>query len=264
MTELTLAFSPCPNDTFIFHALLHGLVGDGSYSFRPVIDDVQELNAAAFASRYQVTKLSAAAWLRLKDRYELLDSGGALGFGCGPLVVTAAGRRLSPGSRIAVPGLDTTALLLFRAWNPELKNITEERFDRILPGIRDGKYDGGLVIHEGRFVYGDYGCERAADLGEWWEAETGCPLPLGCIAVRRDPRTLPHARAVEALIRDSVKYAFADPGKSRDFVRANAPGMSDAVTSAHIRLYANDFSVSMGEAGRKAFAMLEEKCVKAA
>ncbi|MDA8131389.1 MAG: 1,4-dihydroxy-6-naphthoate synthase [Elusimicrobia bacterium] len=262
MTELSLAFSPCPNDTFIFHALLHGLVGDGSYSFRPFIDDVETLNTAAFKKRFQVTKLSAAAWLRLKDEYELLDSGGALGFGCGPLVVTAAGKKLGPGSHVAVPGLNTTALLLLKAWNPELKNLTEERFDRIMPGIRDGKYDAGLVIHEGRFVYGDYGCEKAADLGEWWESETGCPLPLGCIAVRRDPDTAKHARVVERLIRESVEYAFAHPESSRGFVRANAPGMSDAVTDAHIKLYVNDFSVSMGKAGLKAFRTLEERCVK--
>ncbi|MDA8242936.1 MAG: 1,4-dihydroxy-6-naphthoate synthase [Elusimicrobia bacterium] len=262
MTELSLAFSPCPNDTFIFHALLHGLVGDGAYSFKPFIDDVETLNAAAFKKRFQVTKLSAAAWLRLKGDYELLDSGGALGFGCGPLVVTAAGKKLGPGSRVAVPGLNTTALLLMKAWNPALKNLAEERFDRIMPGIREGKYDGGLVIHEGRFVYRDYGCEKAADLGEWWEAETGCPLPLGCIAVRRAPEDLKHARAVERLIRESVEYAFARPAASRDFIRANAPGMSDAVTDAHIKLYVNDFSVSMGGAGLKAFRTLEERCGK--
>lgn len=263
MTRLSLAFSPCPNDTFIFHALLNGLVGDGSYSFRPFIDDVETLNSAAFSRRFQVTKLSAAAWLRLRDGYELLDSGGALGFGCGPLVVAAAGKKLTPESRMAVPGLNTTALLLMKAWNPALKNLAQERFDRILPGIRDGKYDGGLVIHEGRFVYRDYGCVKAADLGEWWQEETGCPVPLGCIAARKDPETLGHARAVERLIRESVQYALANPERSRGFVRANAPGMSDAVADAHVKLYVNEFSVSMGGAGLRAFGLLEERCGKA-
>lgn len=260
MTELSLAFSPCPNDTFIFHALLRGLVGDGAHSFRPFIDDVETLNTAAFEKRFQVTKLSAGAWLRLKNDYELLDSGGALGFGCGPLVVAAAGKKLTPESRIAVPGLNTTALMLFKGWNPALKNLSEERFDRIMPGIRDGKYDGGLIIHEGRFVYKDYGCEKLADLGEWWEDETGCPVPLGCIAVRRDAGTIKHAPAIDKLIRESVEYAFAHPGKSRDFIRANAPGMSDTVMDAHIKLYVNAFSVSMGEEGREAFRLLEKKC----
>lgn len=260
MRELSLAFSPCPNDTFIFHALLHGLAAAEGYSFMAHIADVEALNAAAFSRRFQVTKLSAAAWLRLKDGYELLDSGGALGFGCGPLVVAAKGRKLTAASRIAVPGLNTTALLLLKGWNPSLKNLVEDRFDRILPGIRAGMYDAGVIIHEGRFVYRDFKCEKLADLGEWWERETGCPVPLGCMAARRDPETLRHARAVESLIAASVRRAFADPAAARAYVRRHAPTATAAVIDAHIKLYVNDFSVSMGEAGRKAFRTLEERC----
>lgn len=262
MTSLTLAFSPCPNDTFIFHALLHKHAETGGYSFSAHIDDVEALNTAALARRFQVTKLSAGAYLRLKEDYELLDSGAAMGFGCGPLVVAGAGHKLSPASRIAVPGANTTALLLMKSWNPGLENLAEERFDRILPGIKSGKYDAGLVIHEGRFVYKDYGCVKIADLGDWWEKETGCPIPLGCLAIRKDPETILHRETVERLIRASVVYARAHPGKSKAFIRSHAPGSTDEIIDAHIKLYVNDYSVSMGETGKKAFRVLEERCRK--
>ncbi|MDO8806466.1 MAG: 1,4-dihydroxy-6-naphthoate synthase [Elusimicrobiota bacterium] len=260
MTALSLAFSPCPNDTFIFHALLHKLVGKGDFSFSAHIDDIEALNTAAFARRFQVTKLSAGAYLRLREYYELLDSGAAMGFGCGPLVVAAKGRSLSPGSRIAVPGANTTALLLLKSWYPELQNLAEERFDRILPGIKSGKYDAGLVIHEGRFIYRDYGCVKVADLGDWWEKETGCPIPLGCLAIRKDPDTLVHKEKIERLIADSVLYARAHAAESRNYIRSHAPGASDEIIDAHIKLYVNDYSVSMGETGKKAFKVLEDRC----
>lgn len=262
MTSLTLAFSPCPNDTFIFHALLYKLVAAGDYSFSANIDDVEALNTAAFAGRFQVTKLSSGAYLRLKEKYELLDSGAAMGFGCGPLVVAASGHKLSAASRIAMPGTHTTALLLLKSWNPGLKNLVEERFDRILPGVKAGKYDAGLIIHEGRFIYRNYGCEKIVDLGDWWEGETGCPIPLGCLAIRKDPDTARHKEKVERLIRDSVLYARAHPEASRAFIRGHAPGAPDEIIDAHIKLYVNDYSVSLGETGKKAFKVLEERCEK--
>lgn len=260
MTSLTLAFSPCPNDTFIFHALLHKLIDSGDYSFSTNIDDVEALNAAAFEERFQVTKLSTGAYLRLREKYELLDSGAAMGFGCGPLVVAAAGHKLSSASRIAVPGANTTALLLMKSWNPGLKNLVEERFDRILPGVKAGKYEAGLIIHEGRFIYQDYGSEKIVDLGDWWEGETGCPIPLGCLAIRKDAETVRHKSNVERLIRDSVLHARAHPEDSRFFIRSHAPGASDEIIDAHIKLYVNDYSVSLGETGKKAFKVLEERC----
>lgn len=262
MSAFSLAFSPCPNDTFIFHAMLHKRIDTGGYSFSPHIDDVEALNAAAFGGRFQITKLSAAAYLRLKERYELLDSGAAMGFGCGPLLVAAKGHSLSAASRIAVPGANTTALLLMKNWNPGLKNLTAERFDRILPGVRTGRYDAGLVIHEGRFVYRNYDCVKVADLGAWWEEETGCPLPLGCIALRKDPATMAHRENIERLIRDSALHARGRADESRAFVRSHAPGASDEIIDAHINLYVNDYSVSMGEAGKKAFRVLGERCKK--
>ncbi len=262
MTSLTLAFSPCPNDTFIFHALLHKLVDTGDYSFSSNIDDVEALNTAAFARRFQITKLSSGAYLRLREHYELLDSGAAMGFGCGPLVVAAQGHSLSAASRIAVPGFNTTALMLMKSWNPGLKNLSEERFDRILPGVRSGKYDAGLIIHEGRFIYRDFGCVKVVDLGDWWEKETGCPIPLGCLAIRKDAGTILHREAVERLIRESVLYARARPEESKAFIRSHAPGSAEEIIAAHIKLYVNDYSVSMGETGRKAFKVLEERCKK--
>ena len=262
MKELSLAFSPCPNDTFIFHALLHKLVDTGDYSFSTKIDDVEALNTAAFAGRFQVTKLSSGAYLRLREKYELLDSGAAMGFGCGPLVVAASGHKLSPASRIAVPGANTTALLLMKSWNPQLKNLSEERFDRILPGVQAGKYDAGLIIHEGRFIYQNYGCERVVDLGDWWEGETGCPIPLGCLAIRKDAGTIRHKETIESMIRESVLYARARPEASRAFIRGHAPGASDEIIDAHIKLYVNDYSVSLGETGKKAFRVLEDRCKK--
>lgn len=260
MTSLTLAFSPCPNDTFIFHALLHKLVDTGDYSFSTNIDDVEALNTAAFERRFQVTKLSSGAYLRLREHYELLDSGAAMGFGCGPLVVAASEHKLSAASRIAVPGANTTALLLMKSWNPGLKNLVEDRFDRILPGVKTGKYDAGLIIHEGRFIYQNYGCKKIVDLGDWWEGETGCPIPLGCLAIRKDPDTARHKENVERLIRESVLHARAHPGDSRAFIRTHAPGASDEIIDAHIKLYVNDYSVSLGETGKKAFKVLEERC----
>ncbi len=262
MTALSLAFSPCPNDTFIFHAMLHKLIDTGGCSFSPHIDDVEALNIAAFGMKFQVTKLSSGAYLRLHEHYELLDSGADMGFGCGPLVVAAKGHSLSASSRIAIPGANTTAALLMKSWNPGFRDLTEERFDAILPGVKSGKYDAGLIIHEGRFIYQNYDCVKVADLGAWWEEETGCPLPLGCIAVRKDPGTLARKAAIERLIRESVLYAQANPEASRSFIRGNAPGSSDEIIDAHIKLYVNDYSVSMGEAGKKAFRVLEERCKK--
>ncbi len=260
MIALSLAFSPCPNDTFIFHALLHKRIDTGDYCFSTSICDIEALNTAAFARRFQVTKLSSGAYLRLREHYELLDSGAAMGFGCGPLVVAARGHSFSSASRIAVPGANTTALLLMKSWNPGLKNLAEERFDRILPGVKEGKYDAGLIIHEGRFIYQDYGCVKVVDLGTWWEKETGCPLPLGCIALRKDPATMAHRENMERMIRESALYARARPGESRDFIRAHAPGADDKITDAHINLYVNDYSVSMGETGKNAFRVLEDRC----
>jgi 1,4-dihydroxy-6-naphthoate synthase len=255
--NLDIAFSPCPNDTFIFHALLHRLIDTNPYTFMPHIADVEELNARAFSRVHAMTKLSFHASLSLRDRYTFLDAGAALGFGCGPLLV--AGKELPSldKARIAVPGRYTTAFLLLRLWHKDLDNIEFARFDEILPGIASGRFDAGLIIHEGRFVYPSYGCTRIMDLGQWWEAETGLPIPLGCIAIRNDLLHL--EAAMETLIRDSIEFARNNPDASRDFIRAHAREMDDGVIQEHISLYVNTFSLGLGDTGRQAIRTLEEK-----
>ncbi|MHB8203926.1 MAG: 1,4-dihydroxy-6-naphthoate synthase [Desulfomonilaceae bacterium] len=258
MIELSLAFSPCPNDTFIFHALLHRCIDTGDYSFSPHIDDVEKLNQAAFGQVFQITKLSFYAYLLLKDQYELLDSGSALGFGCGPLLVSRQGNSFSAGSRIAIPGKYTTAFLLLRLWNPEVKNIVVTRFDGILPGVRSGEYDAGLIIHEGRFVYQDYGCQKIIDLGQWWEKETNSPIPLGCIAIRKDANTIIHKKEVEQIIRNSMIFATENRNDSLPFILQHAQELDEKVIDGHINLYVNDFTLSLGETGEKAIRTLDE------
>lgn len=255
---IDLAFSPCPNDTFIFHAMLHGCIETAPLRFAAYIDDVESLNRAAMEGMFPVTKLSFFACMHLKSRYELLDAGAALGYGCGPILVAKAANVPLTEARIAVPGTYTTANLLLRLWHPGALKIETVRFDEILPGIDAGRFDAGVIIHEGRFVYPDYHCVPVVDLGQWWEAETGLPIPLGCIAIRKDEPTLPLKRDIERMLRDSVRYAFAHPEASRGFVKAHAQEMDDGVIESHIRLYVNDFTLSLGTTGRKAIETLEE------
>ena len=256
--HIDIAFSSCPNDTFVFHALLNNLVDTKGLTFSPFIDDVESLNQQAKKGMHQVSKLSFAAWLNLRDKYELLDSGAALGFGCGPLLVAHAKNLSVEDALIAIPGIDTTANILFRLRYPEAKNTIVVRFDEILPGIKSGKFDAGVIIHEGRFVFKDYGCEKIIDLGEWWEKETSSPIPLGCIAIRKDDETIIYKDTIESAIRASVKFAFENPEVSREYVKSLAQEMDDNVIDRHIKLYVNEFTLSLGEKGRKAVQKLEE------
>ena len=256
--QIHIGFSTCPNDTFIFHAMLHGLVDTGNLNFVPHMHDVKELNRMAFKQTLQVTKLSFYAWHKLKTSWEVLDSGAALGFGCGPLLVGRPGESLTAQSKIAVPGRDTTAWLLLQLWNPDIKNIEITRFDNILEGVQNHRYDFGLIIHEGRFVYADYGCVQIVDLGAWWEAKTGLPIPLGCIAIRKDPKTYALKSEVTSILKKSVQYAMAHRNASRTFVKQHAQEMEDQVIDDHIDLYVNDFTISLGDQGKKAINRLEE------
>lgn len=258
MTEIDIAFSPCPNDTFIFHALLHKCVDTGPFEFTPHIDDVEALNAAAFKETFSVTKLSFHAYLLLRDRYELLDSGSALGYGCGPLLVAKKALKDPANAKIAIPGMYTTAYLLLRLWCPGIQNIEATRFDNILPGVESGRYDAGLIIHEGRFTYPHYQCKKIIDLGEWWEEKTGAPIPLGCITVRKVPSILRHKPEIESILKSSVQYAMNHRNASRPFVIRHAQELDDEVIEKHIGFYVNDFTVSLGETGIKAVQMLEE------
>jgi 1,4-dihydroxy-6-naphthoate synthase len=256
MGHLDIAFSPCPNDTFIFHALLSGKIDPRGHEFHAHISDVEDLNLRAMQGLYAVSKLSFFAWLSLRGRYTLLDSGAALGRGCGPLVVSRPGGADLAEAHIAIPGNYTTAFLLMRLWMPGARRFTAVRFDEIMPGVADGRFDAGLIIHEGRFVFPLFGLEKIIDLGEWWEGETGLPIPLGCIALRKDLDAL--RGDLNALLRSSVEYARTHPDASREFVRAHAQEMDDTVIDQHIGLYVNDFTVDLGDEGRRAIAGLEE------
>ncbi len=256
MRTLTFGYSPCPNDTFAFHALAHGLV-DAPFRVEPVLLDIEELNRRAHDGAFDLTKLSIGAVASVGARYRLLQSGAALGHGVGPLVVARTQMPLADAvrGRLAIPGRETTAFRLLRLAAPTLGDVIEMRYDRILRAVADGDVDAGLIIHESRFTYADHGLVKLVDLGDWWQEETALPVPLAAIGARSDldPETV---AAAEAAIRASVQYAFAHPEASRAYVRAHAQEMSDAVCDAHIALYVNAFSVDVGDAGRRAIDRL--------
>lgn len=252
---LTLAHSTCPNDTFVFHALSHGLV-PGAPEIEVMYADVDITNTAALGGAYDLVKVSFAALPWLLDGYDLLPCGGALGRGCGPLVVTAGGR--VEGGTVAVPGERTTAYLLFRLWsaaNPPAR-IEVVPFHEIMPGVAAGRYDAGLVIHEARFTYQRYGLTSAQDLGEWWESETGAPIPLGAILANK--ATVDPGRAA-GWVRASVRHAWAHPDDSRDYVLKYAQEMEPEVVNAHIGLYVNEFTEDLGDEGHRAIRTLLDR-----
>lgn len=256
MRELTFGFSPCPNDTFAFHALVHGLV-DAPFRVRPVLLDIEELNRRAHDCTFELTKLSVGAFAGVGGRYRLLRSGAALGHGVGPLVVAREPQPLDEavGGRVAIPGRETTAFRLLGLAAPTLGEVREVRYDRILAAVRDGDVDAGLIIHESRFTYQDHGLVKIVDLGDWWESHTGLPVPLAGICARADldPAL---AAAAESAIRASVAYAFAHPEASRPYVRAHSQEMSDDVCDQHIRLYVNAHSLDIGDEGLAAIGRL--------
>ena len=261
---LTFGYSPCPNDTFAFHALSHGLV-DTALEIEPVLLDIEELNRRAAGAELQLTKLSFGAAAAAGDRYRLLRSGAALGRGVGPLVVAREAGSLEEAAtgRIAIPGRETTAFLLLRLAVPALGEAVELRYDRILDAVVSGEVDAGLIIHESRFTYGEHGLVSVADLGEWWEEETGLPVPLAGIFALSDlePGVVDEAAAA---VRASVEYAFANPEASRDYVRSLSKEMSDEVCAAHIALYVNEHSVDIGDEGLAAIDRLLGRAAAAA
>ena len=261
---LGFGFTPCPNDAFAFHALVHGLV-PAPFEVEPVLLDIEELNRRAARAELQLTKLSFGAAAATGDRYRLLRSGAALGRGVGPLVVAREPRSLEEAAagRIAVPGRETTAFLLLRLAVPALGEVVELRYDRILDAVVAGEVDAGLIIHESRFTYCERGLVSVAELGEWWEGETGLPVPLAGIFARSDLE--PHlVEAAEAAIHASVEYAFANPKASRDYVRSLSQEMSDEVCAAHIALYVNEHSVDIGDEGLAAIDRLLGRATAAA
>jgi 1,4-dihydroxy-6-naphthoate synthase len=250
----TLAYSPCPNDTYIFAALTNGLL-PGAPAVSVELEDVEALNQAALEGRFELTKVSYGAIPYLVDRYRILRAGGALGRGCGPLLVArpdAAGppslASLPRNARIAIPGRLTTAYLLLRlalGYEPE---IVELRFDRIVEAVARGEVDAGLIIHESRFTYEQAGLAAIVDLGDWWERTTSRPIPLGAILVRRDLSGA-DADRLNAAIRESLAFARSHEAAVAPYVREHAFEMDDDVMRAHIALYVNDYSDDVGEAG---------------
>ena len=263
----SLAYSPCPNDTYIFAALANGLLA-GAPAVDVVLDDVEALNLAAREGRYELTKVSYGAIPSLLDKYRILRAGGALGRGCGPLVVALPGvdskapllTDFAPDAVFAIPGRMTTAYALLRLALGRDQSIVELRFDRIVDAVANEEVAAGLIIHESLFTYRDAGLVEVIDLGDWWEHETGNPIPLGAILVRRDVSDT-DARAIDDAIQRSLTFAREHEDKIIDYVRAHAFEMNDDVMRAHIGLYVNEYSDDVGEAG---IAAVEDLFARAA
>ncbi|PQP89409.1 1,4-dihydroxy-6-naphthoate synthase [Paenibacillus sp. AR247] len=258
---MKIAFSPCPNDTFVFHAAAHGLI-PGAPELEVTYADIDITNNLASnpGSDLDVLKISYAALPWVLDEYALIPCGGALGRGCGPLVLTKGGQadpsELS-GRRVAVPSEKSTAYLLFRLWAAQnvpggIGEIVVMPFDQIMPAVRDGLIDAGLVIHEARFTYPSYSLSLMTDLGSWWESDTGLPIPLGAIIAKRSL----DLDAIEDWIRQSVEYAWAHPEASREYVLSHAQELDPDVAQQHIDLYVNDFTRNLGDDGYAAITSL--------
>jgi 1,4-dihydroxy-6-naphthoate synthase len=261
--KLTLGFSPCPNDCFIFDAMIHHKIDTEGLQFDVIMEDVESLNQKAFNGELAITKLSYHAYAHLIKKYQLLNAGSALGNNCGPLLI-AKDSNIShlksniSNLKVAIPGKYTTANFLLSLAFPELKNKIEMLFSDIEEAVLTGKVDAGLIIHENRFTYEQKGLKKIIDLGEYWETLAKAPIPLGGIVIKRDlPDELKHK--VDRIVRKSVEYAFANPTASRDFVKANAQEMSEEVMYKHIHLYVNNFSVDLGIEGKRAIQLLFDK-----
>ncbi|MFF2846991.1 1,4-dihydroxy-6-naphthoate synthase [Streptomyces sp. NPDC058001] len=251
---LSIAYSPCPNDTFVFDAWAHGRLA-GAPDLDVTFADIHLTNGMAQRGEFDVLKVSYAVLPWVLDEYALLPCGGALGRGCGPLVLTRAPGDAAEltGRTVAVPSEKSTAYLLFRLWAADLVpggvgEIVVMPFDRIMPAVRDGEVDAGLVIHEARFTYQTYGLHRLADLGEHWESTTGLPIPLGAIIAKRSLGT-DTLKLLADSARASVRAAWDDPEASRDYVMEHAQEMDPAVANQHIGLYVNEFTADLGEDG---------------
>lgn len=257
---IKIGYSPCPNDCFIFDALVHKKIDTGVYTFEPILEDVETLNKWALAEKLQVTKLSYHALAYVLDKYALLKSGSALGFNCGPLLISKKEIK-NPETEIksiAIPGKLTTANFLLSIAYPNLTNKTELLFSEIENAVLNEKVDAGLIIHENRFTYEQKGLKKVRDLGEFWESLIHAPIPLGGIVASRQ-LDLNTRYEIDDLIKKSVQYAFANPESSMPYVRQYAQEMSEEVMKKHIQLYVNDFSVNLGEVGMNAVKLLFTK-----
>jgi 1,4-dihydroxy-6-naphthoate synthase len=255
--KLTLGFSPCPNDTFIFDAMVHGRIDTEGLEFDYFLADVEELNRKALAAEADITKMSYHAYAYVAQNYLILDSGSALGYRNGPLLISKQnfGTSKLEKKKIAIPGKLTTANLLFSIFWPDAKNKIEYLFSDIDTAIVNNEVDAGLIIHETRFTYYKKGLHRIADLGELWEQLTGLPIPLGAIVINRN---IPEETAlkVNRVLRRSLEYAYKDSFASYDFVASNAKEMESTIMNNHIKLFVNEFSLDLGEKGKAAIKEL--------
>ncbi len=259
MKPLSLAFSPCPNDTFIFYGLVHQKSDSmGQVFANPLLDDVETLNIWAMESRVDVTKLSFHALGHVLDEYCLLSAGSALGRGCGPLLISRSELNLSRLRRVAIPGKYTTAALLFRMFLPTCTELVEMRFDTIMEAVVNKTVDAGVIIHESRFTYDQLGLVCLQDLGQWWEDDSGLPIPLGCIAAKRSLGKERIAR-IDSAIKTSLQYSFASPTDCLPYIRSHSQEMDAEVVQDHIGLYVNDFSLELGDEGLAAIEAFLEK-----
>lgn len=262
--EYTIGFSPCPNDTFIFDALVNKKIDTGLFDFKYVLDDVETLNNWAFKEKLSVTKLSFNTFLKLVDKYALLDSGSALGKGVGPLLISkkpcpssADMEQIINNSSIAIPGKNTTANLLLTMAFPEAKMKTELVFNEIESKVLAAEYDLGLIIHENRFTYYERGLHKWMDMGDWWEQKSGAAIPLGGICISRNIKT-ETAVEIGKLIKKSIDYAWLNYPELSVFTKENAQEMEEEIMRKHIELYVNQYSSSLGVVGRKAVDTLFE------
>lgn len=260
MTTLSLGYSPCPNDTYIFHALIHGLIPCGNLTFKERLEDVETLNRLALQGALDLTKISFHAFGHLRDRYVLLRSGAALGRGCGPLIVTDGATSLEQirGKTIAIPGQLTTANLLLQLYSGGVDKLLILPFDQIIDAVRQGRAAAGVIIHESRFTYQQYGLKQLLDLGQWWEEKTGYPIPLGGILAKRSLGE-ERIREVDRALRRSIEYARNHPQEASSYIRQHAQELDETVIRQHIDLYVNDYSIDLGVDGLAAVSCLIEK-----
>jgi len=262
--KLTVACSPCPNDTFMFHDLAVGNLTLPGRRIEVQLHDIETLNRMALTGAFDITKVSFHTCLLVQQRYRLLDVGAALGFGCGPVLVAKepTGPDRIAGAKVAVPGKLTTAHLLLELWEPQIKDKIFVAYDRIMDTIASGQADAGVIIHEGRFVYEQAGFHLVADLGRWWQDQTQLPIPLGGIVARKalGSETI---EQFEALLKQAISNSIANPGPTRQYVLEHAREMDRDVLDEHIKAFVNDYSLDLGDEGRAAIAEMERRARQA-
>lgn len=268
MKSLTLGYSPCPNDTFIFYALIHDKIDTKNLKFKETLLDVETLNQKALHTELDLTKISYHAFGHVRKNYCLLRAGGALGRGCGPLVIAKNEYAMEElrGKKIAIPGKLTTAYLLLQLYNPDFRlqtsDLLEMPFDKIIDAVAKEEVDAGLIIHESRFTYPSYGLKQIIDLGEWWEKQTGHPIPLGGIIAKRSLGEGLNKK-INKTIKSSIEYAFSNRSEPMDYIKKHSQELSDEVINQHINLYVNNYSLDVGQDGEKAVIALLSRAEEA-